>query len=173
MNQKEKQRAKNVLLEIVKNSSANMMRGKVRFFKTFYFAHLYYAKNGMGVLTDWPIVRMPMGPGIHQFNELISELKSDGLITEGTYESGPLVGSKYSAEEDVPVLDSDCLKAIRAAVEFTANKGSTELSDITHEFSASWNETPNGQELNIYRDIFKDESSESKARTDAILNAFQ
>lgn len=172
MNEKEKQRAKEVLLEIVRNSLANTMRGKVRFYKTFYYAHLYYAKEGFGVLSDWPIVRMPMGPGVHDFDLLIKELEKEGTITVGSYDTGPHTGIMFQAEDGESTLDENCQKAIRDAVTFTFGRSSTELSDITHEYSLSWNETPDGEELNIYRDVILNETPEQKAKTDAIKLAF-
>ena len=39
----------------------------------------------------------------------------------------------------------------------SGEKGAAELSDLTHEFSRSWNSASEGQELNIYVDLIPDD----------------
>ena len=50
--------------ELIRQSAGDRIEGKTRLFKAFYFAHLFYARSAVDYLTDWPIVRMPQGPGI-------------------------------------------------------------------------------------------------------------
>ena len=50
--------AQQVLLELIQDAGG-VWEGKKRLYKAFYFAHLYYAEERPGLLTDWPIVRMP------------------------------------------------------------------------------------------------------------------
>src|SRR5262249_11867399 len=79
-------RAQDVILEILRSADGEWT-GKARLFKAFYFAHLYYASERPGRLTDWPIVRMPQGPGIDRSEELFEELKEQGqLISELVHE---------------------------------------------------------------------------------------
>jgi hypothetical protein len=54
--------AQRLVLELIR-SAGGAWDGKARLFKAFYFAHLYYARSEPGILTDWPIVRTPRGPG--------------------------------------------------------------------------------------------------------------
>ena len=56
--------AKQVICAIVE-AAGGKLEGQVRLYKAFYYAHLYCWENAAeGVLTDYPIVRMPNGPGI-------------------------------------------------------------------------------------------------------------
>jgi hypothetical protein len=54
-----------VIIELLR-TAAGEWTGKTKLYKAFYFAHLYFANEHPGQLTDWPIARMPEGPGIHQ-----------------------------------------------------------------------------------------------------------
>ncbi len=151
--------AKQVVAEIVRQSPGDELAGKVKLFKAFYFAHLYYARDTVGYLTEWPIVKMPNGPGIDGFALLIDELVQDGIVeTEGT-RIGPYNATLYRAtgRQSKSPLPEDAVKAIRKAVEFVSDKTGAQLSDITHEFSRSWNDVEEGQPLSIYLDLLSDE----------------
>ena len=67
-------KAKQVIAEIVRQSTAERMRGKTKLFKAFYFAHLYYAKANVDYFTDCPIVRMPNCAGTDKFHPRVNEL---------------------------------------------------------------------------------------------------
>jgi hypothetical protein len=57
--------AKKVILEILRVGDGEWS-GKVKLHEAFYFAHLYYANEHPGFLTDWPIAKLQHGPGIHE-----------------------------------------------------------------------------------------------------------
>ncbi len=59
------------------------------------------------------------------------------------------------------ILSEDAIKAIRQAARYVADKSAAELSEITHEYSVSWNNTGDGQEQQIYQDIPGSDASES------------
>ena len=157
-------RAQQVLLEIARQSTGDAIVGKTRLFKTFYFAHLYYAANSPGFLTEWPIVRMPNGPGIDNFDLLVSGLVEEKAFVCEPVMIGPFTTTRYRAVAGIgpeSPLSVEELRAIREAVEFTADKTAEQLSELTHEYSRAWNEsTEMGQELNIYRDLLADDACE-------------
>ena len=72
-------RAKKVIVEIIRQAGGELT-ATARLYKAFYFAHLYYAETAPGYLSDWPIVKMPTGPGIHSCGGLVLELVS-GLVS--------------------------------------------------------------------------------------------
>src|SRR5436309_2913255 len=82
-----KERAKRVILELLRQAGGEM--GKTKLFKAFWLAHLYYSKKAPGYLTDWPIVRMPKGPGIDRADQLILELIHSGQIEKNYEPKGP------------------------------------------------------------------------------------
>ena len=74
--QPNKECAKRLILEILRQAGGEIEKTKI--FKAFWLAHLYYSKIAPGYLTDWPIVRMPNGPGIDRGDQLIVELIHSG-----------------------------------------------------------------------------------------------
>ena len=49
-----------------------------------------------------------------------------------------------------------------AAVEDVKKQSAGAISDWSHEFSRSWNTTPNGSELDIYTDLIPDDVYEER-----------
>ena len=150
-------RAQQVLLEIARQSPGDEIVGKTKLFKTFYLAHLFYALKSPGFLTEWPIVRMPHGPGIEHFDTLIRNMVDQGaLVCEPTF-IGPYRTTRFRAVGELAdgvSLAADEIKAIREAVEFTAARTAEQLSSLTHEYSRAWNESDEmGEQLNIYKDL--------------------
>lgn len=154
------QRAKQIVLEIVQQSTGNEIVGKVKLVKAFYFAHLYFARSNAGLLSEWPIVKMPNGPGIDNFDMILEALQDEQTIETKATNVGPFEAGCYRATGkplDCGPLPSNAIDAIRRAVEFVAPKTGAQLSDITHEHSRSWNGAQLGEELSIYLDLLSDE----------------
>jgi len=152
-----------VVLEIIKQSAGDEIESKTKLFKAFYFAHLYYAAEATDYLTDWPIVKMPWGPGIDQFDTLLDCLIDAGVITAEKSRVGPYPSTTYRhTGEALPgdQLGEQAVDAIHKAVEFVSHKSGAQLSDITHEFSRSWRAADDGDELNIYADLLLDDEYE-------------
>src|SRR5262245_14796407 len=87
-------RAQDVILEILRSADGEWT-GKSKLFKAFYFAHLYYANEQPRLLTDWPIARMPQGPGIDNSHELFNSLVAAGLLTVEPIHDGPYPEYRY------------------------------------------------------------------------------
>jgi len=166
MDATDRELAKRVIAEIIRQSPGDELGGKVKLFKAFYFAHLYYASDCIGYLTEWPIVKMPNGPGIDAFDLLIAELVRDRAVETEPTRIGPYNATLYRAtgKHSGPSLSEDAIKAIRKAVEFVVGKTGAQLSDITHEHSRSWNEAELGDELSIYLDLLSDEDYEAETQ---------
>jgi hypothetical protein len=165
-------RAKHVLVELIR-AAGGEWTGLTKLYKAFYLAHLYYAGSEPGYLTNWPIVRMPNGPGVESGDELLNELVLAGIITRESAKIGPYPTTTYRVTtKKLPgrLLKNDALKAIRSAVKFVEEKTATELSEITHEYSRSWNAARDGQTLNIYIDQIDDEEFSRREQDLDILN---
>lgn len=157
---REFERAKAVVLEIIRQSTGDEIVGKTKLFKAFYFAHLFYAKENARYLSEWPIVKMPNGPGIDRFRSIVEALESENAITVEPAKVGPYKSVRYKAvarTEPAAALSAEAVEAIRKAVEFVSRKSGAQLSDITHEFSRTWNDANEGDELPIYLDLLSDD----------------
>ncbi|HEV2970812.1 MAG TPA: hypothetical protein VGY55_12645 [Pirellulales bacterium] len=171
----DKNRAKQIIVEIVRLSGGKF-DSTTRLFKAFYFAHLYYARIAPGYLSDWPIVRMPRGPGIDDGRALLEELAEEGLLEIRAIPTGPYTQMQYrtaSRSNSLGPLPLNAIDAIRDAVNFVNSRTAAELSDLTHECSRSWRSAKDGDELNIYADLSTDEDfanrQEAFKRLDPIL----
>jgi hypothetical protein len=154
--------AQRVILELIRNAGEEWV-GKSKLAHAFYLAHLYYAEERPGILTDWPIVRLPEGPGIHNSGDLLGGLVHDGhLIVERTHE-GPYPESRYRLTEKasaLPALPEEARRAVQQAAEYALPLRASELSQITRERSRSWRQGRDGQTLNIYIDLIADDEYE-------------
>ncbi len=157
-------KAQDVILDILRNADGEWT-GKAKLFKAFYFAHLYYANEKPGLLTDWPIARLPQGPGIDRSDELFGGLVGDGLLTLERIHEGRYPEVRYWLTDkgrDAERPPEDARAAIKEATLFCLPRTAAELSLITHERSRSWIEGKDGEILNIYIDTIPDEEYERR-----------
>lgn len=154
-----KEQAKDVICRIIAAAGGELNK-KVALYKVFYYAHLYYWQEGEGTLTDYPIVRMPNGPGIDCGSKLLKELEAEGRIRIKYDPEGPYSEYSYSLIQPYTIDPNDpkyC--AIEKAVEFVKGRNAAELTQITHEHNRSWQQAADGEELNIYLDVLEDEEN--------------
>jgi hypothetical protein len=165
--------ARDIILEILRSADGEWT-GKTRLFKAFYFAHLYYADQHPGLLTDWPLERMPQGPGIHYSEELFADLVKSGEMTvEPVHEEGPYPESRYRLTAKGAAAARPSAAACWAtekAVSFCQGKTAAQLSQITHERSRSWIQAKDGDVLNIYLDLIPDDEYSKRAKDIADLD---
>lgn len=163
--------AKRVIAEIIRAASGKWS-GKTRLYKAFYFAHLFYANREPDYLTDWPIVRMPNGPGIDHGEALLNELVATGVLDRQPCPVGPYNSVEYRLQSTAlpgDALTPEAIDAIKDAVDFVQNLSAVDLSEMTHEYSRSWNSSTDGQELNIYVDLIpEDEYTQRRSSLETI-----
>lgn len=165
MSMTERAKAKRVIAALIKQAGGTFT-GKTRLYKAFYIAHLLYAEQQRGYLTNWPIVRMPHGPGIDGGDELIAELELSGVVELHKVPEGPWTTTCYqlTGEHAGNKLSAAETRAIKQAVEFVRKKTASELSELTHEHSRSWIEARDGQPLDIYIDLIPDDDFDRRKR---------
>src|SRR5437867_367337 len=111
--------ARDVVLELVRDAGGEWV-GKGKLSKAFYFAHLYYADERPGLLTDWPIARMPEGPAIHDGDTLLGGLVRDGYLTVHLDREGPHPEYRYRLTDKAAELSpppEDAREAVRKAAQ--------------------------------------------------------
>ncbi len=169
MNAREK--AKAILVAIIQ-AAGGSFNGKTRLYKAFYVAHLLHFRDHRGVLSDYPIIRMPRGPAVDEGDRLLAELRDEGLLLLSQRPVGPYLEDVFTAaSKEFKALEPAELDSVRRAVEWIADKPSTELSQWTHEFSNTWEDTPDGREMNIYADLLSEsEYARMKKRHQGVEN---
>ncbi len=157
--------AKDVILEILRVTDGEWT-GKTKLFKAFYFAHLYYAQERPDLLTDWPIVKMPTGPGIHESHRLFGDLIREGLLVVESVHEGPYPEHRYRLTEAgrkaQRLPDDQARLAVEKAALFCHVKTAEELTQMTHERSRSWQEGEDGAALNVEVDVIPDDEYEAR-----------
>jgi hypothetical protein len=150
--------AEDVILGIIRHADGEW-NGKTKLCKAFYFAHLYYADAKPDRLTNWPIVRMPRGPGIDNGDGLLEKMVDDGLLEVELVHEGPYPDIRYrliARARSLADLVPDAELAIKDACEFCKDKTASELSALTHERSRSWQTSKDGETLDITIDLIPD-----------------
>jgi len=151
--------AQQVVLKLIQDAGG-VWEGKRRLDKGFYFAHLYYAEERPGLLTDWPIARLPQGPGIDKRNSLVHGLEHQGYLTAEDWNDGPYPDVRFRLTDkgaQAINLPDDTRKSIKEAADFCKGKSGPELSQYTHDNSRSWRRGQDGDILDIYIDLITDD----------------
>lgn len=163
----ETKRAKKIIVELVRQAGGQF-QNKTNLFKAFWKAHLAYAANNPGYLSTWPIVRMPNGPGIEDFDTLLGEMLEDGWLTIDEVQVGQFwaMAFKLGPNCPPPSLPSGAIQAIKAGAEAVDGKTAAAVSDDSHRQSRVWREAKDGEELDIYLDLIPDDE---RARLEADL----
>lgn len=148
--------AEEVILDIVAVRGGRF-ESKTLLYKAFYLAHLYYWEEHDGVLTHYPIVKMPNGPGLDDGDQLLAGLVSSGRLTREVEPFGPFHREVFTLVEPRPVDPGSARQeAIRKALAFIGTKSAKQVCDEVHEFSKSWQNGASGAELPIYMDLLTD-----------------
>ena len=87
--------AKKIIVEIIRHLGGSIT-GVNKLDVAFYLAHLFYAKSEIGYLSDWPIVRLPHGPGVDEGEVLLAELVGTGILNAKSQSIGPYEVAEYS-----------------------------------------------------------------------------
>lgn len=167
--------AKQVILDIIA-AKGGRFAGKTLLYKAFYLAHLYYWRDSKGLLTGYPIVRMPKGPGIDRGDDLIHQLIADGRIVLGSRPVGPYEETVFALADTYRIDPSDPRhQAVVSALEWIGDKTAKEVCELIHEFSRSWQQATDGAVLPIYIDLLSEEeyrlTQVAGAETDELFRA--
>ncbi|MBI3406759.1 MAG: hypothetical protein HY040_00180 [Planctomycetes bacterium] len=164
--------AQRVVLGLIRETNG-IWDSKTKLFQAFYFAHLYYARDFPGILTDWPIAHMTQGPGIYNSSALFSSLTNKGYLKIERIEEGPFPEFRFVLTQQGlsgPLLPADALDAVSKAAAFVSPRTVAEVSQITHEHSRAWNEGKSGSILDIYVDLIPGDEFETKQKRLAELD---
>jgi hypothetical protein len=151
------QATKDLICQIIA-AAGGKMEGRVRLYKAFYYAHLFYWIKGQGLLTQQPIVRMPWGPGVHDGKSILEALQHEGKLKITPRRTGPYQEAVYELVSPFEINPGDSrYQAVEQAVEFVRGKSAAELSEESHVYSRSWRESKEGEVLDIYSDLLDDD----------------
>ena len=154
-------RPKQVIAQIIRFSGGDLT-GRIRLCTAFYLAHLFYAREQVDYLSDWPFLKTEDGPAPADLCSLLRELEDEGVIEVRTRDVGPFRGERFRTLKDSPLEDSnESIDALKKAVRYTKNLCGPNESDLCdailrsylHGHSRSWRCAEEGDDLNIYIDL--------------------
>jgi hypothetical protein len=172
-----RRRAKAVIVEIIRQHGGSM-QSKTHLFKAFWKANVAAAQATGTPLTDYPIVRMPHGPGIHNVSHLLSELIDEDAITMDRPSEDPYDPFEFTIQTanayEGDLSDND-RKAVSRGIDAVRGKSAKQISDESHRESRAWNAARNGEALDIYLDAIPEDEfarrSDSLRRIGAAVDA--
>ncbi len=169
----DKERAKDVIVAIIEEAGG-VFDNKTNLFKAFFHAHVEFARSERGFLTTWPIVKMPNGPGIHDFNTLIGELIVGKALQMESVNKGQHSAFRFRLNQpntrpaDLP---DGARRAIQIGVKAVKGKCTGIVSDESH--NRAWQAAQNGKEINLCLDLIgDDESAALTTESEKIAAAF-
>ena len=154
-------KAQAVLVAVVR-AAGEILRTNM--YKAFWLAHLSAIGRTGHELSDWPIVKMPNGPGIDRFDELLAG--AGGVVVEEEVPYGDFTGKQLQIADPAAAaalikahLSDAEVESIEDSARLVAKDTATQASEISHKLSRSWRLEPDlGRELDIYMDLLlKDE----------------
>lgn len=165
MKPRDKERAKAIIVEIIRQAGGRF-RNKTNLFKAFWRAHVAYAGSHLAPLSDWPIVRMPMGPGIDRFNALLGELMLENVVEAEQVQHGDFTGFIFHLLPGAPeTLTPEEIEAVKTGVQSVDGKSAGDVSDDSHDHSRAWQSAKDGDELDVFLDVIpEDEYREREKR---------
>ena len=160
----ETKRAKKIIVELVRQKGTPF-HNKSDLFLAFWRAHLNYAATNAGYLSSWPMIRTPHGPGIQDFDYLLSELLADAWLATTESQVGDNLALVISLGSNCPPqsLSEESIAAICEAVQPSAARNFRD--------SRVWREAADGEELDIYLDLMDSEERDLRESNLAILAA--
>jgi hypothetical protein len=161
----ETKRAKKIIVELVRQAGGQF-QNKTNLFKAFWKAHLDYAANNAGYLSNWPMIRTQNGPAIGDFDLLMSEMLADGWLTidEADVGSHRSMLFKLGPSCPPPALPKAAVEAIGEGVKSVGGTLGNGSNDESLRQSRVWRETKDGEEMEIYLDLIGDDE---RARLEA------
>jgi hypothetical protein len=160
----DRERAKRVIFEVVRQNGGAVTRARLP--TIFWLAHLFYTRKARGFLTDWPIIRTPSGAGIDCADCLIDEMVLAGNVTRSHATMGPFTETacRLSDRPLTGELAPEAAAAIGEALLFVNQHPAMSGSDLAERYSRSWQDSPDGAELDIYSDLIPDDVYEQRGR---------
>ncbi len=148
-------KAKTIVCALIAHAGG-VFRGKTRLNKAFWWAHVYYYRHHKGLLSKYPIARLPEGPAIDDADDLLFALEREGRIRLKEEPVGDYIETIIELASDPPILDEDVDLVLAAACEWVRGKTGKTVSQESHKLSRGWKTMRNGDILDISSDALNE-----------------
>jgi hypothetical protein len=141
-------KAKNIICALV-HLSGGRFEGKTRLNKAFWRAHVFYYKNGPGLLTKYPIARLPEGPAIDDLDAILASLEREGRIKQSSQTKGDYNETIITLTSNAPKLENAETDAVKDAFRWIRQKTAAAASKESHKLSIGWEGAENGDIIDV------------------------
>ena len=153
----DRDQAKRLILQIVAIAGGRL-EAMSRLNKAFYAAHIIYWRERQGILSDYPIVKLPYGPVIDDFEGLVDELVAEDALDAIEEVKGPFPQTTLVLKASVEIDPSAPeYEPISKAVHWVKAHTVAELERLTHDRPSYLSQPRIGYEQPIYLDALKEE----------------
>jgi hypothetical protein len=153
-------KAKNIVCALV-HFSGGRFEGKTRLNKAFWRAHVYHYRHNAGLLSKYPIARLPEGPAIDDLDDLLVILEREGRISVEDRPRGKFVETVIHLESMPPCFSSSEERAIKEGLKWVKGKTAVQVRDESHFLSSAWQTNRNGEIIDLALEAL--DSSEVKS----------
>lgn len=152
-NKPDAETAKRIVCALIAEAGGRF-EGKTRLNKAFWWAHVHYYKHHRGLLSQYPIARLPEGPAIDDADDLLVSLEREGRIelAQEPVPNQPEPQAVYILKQQPTTLGDDALDSIHAASEWIRGRYGTAASEESHRLSRGWQNGRNGDVIDIALD---------------------
>lgn len=144
------------------HAEGGKFRGKTRLNKAFWRAHVYHYRHNSGLLSKYPIARLPEGPAIDDLDQLLFALEQEGRILITEQAAGPYLETVMVLKSNPPRLQEDEAAAIADAIRWIKNKSASQVAKESHRLSYGWKTLSNGDIIDVQMDAL--DANDLKAR---------
>jgi len=141
-------KAKNIVCALV-HLEGGKFKGKTRLNKAFWRAHVYHYRHHSGLLSKYPIARLPEGPGIDDLDEILFSLEREGRVKVTSEKVGTYLEVVVSLTSSPPSLESDEEEAVKEAIRWVRGKSAAQVANESHRLSLAWKQAKNGEIIDL------------------------
>ena len=155
-----KEKFKQVLHYIIASCGHIDNVGKTVLFKLPYFSDFNYYELHEEKMTGESYIHIPRGPAPRHFDEIISELESEGKIRQFNANYYGRKQNKYTSlcKPDIDLLSDEELRVINDVIGRCAHMNATEISEWSHK-DMPYKATENGSEIDYDLVFYRDAST--------------
>jgi hypothetical protein len=162
-------KAKNIVCALV-HLSGGTFEGKTRLNKAFWWAHVFHYRNQSGLLSKYPIARLPEGPVIDDCDALLVNLEREGRIEIGEQPKGDYNETVIKLTSAPPMLEEDEMISLKESIAWIRGKSAAAVSKESHQLSVAWQKGKNGEIMDLAFDALdNDDAKEMAKREQSIL----
>ena len=150
------EKAKGVVGTLIE-AGGGRFESKTRLNAAFWWAHLHFYRHHEGLLSRYPIARLPEGPAILDADDLIADLERQERIKVAITSAGgcPQYHFELLPADSLPLTD-DAIDSIRAAWAWVKSKSAAEASLESRKLSRGWRSGRDGDIIDYANDALSE-----------------